>query len=166
MCLARGLDYYTGNVFEIFAEGLGISVGGGGRYDNLIGLFGAPKTPAVGISFGIDRLLDLLEEKIEIKKGTKVFVAAVGKELQPAALGLTQKIRALGINAAMDLNARGISKNLDYANKLGIPFVVILGEKELKKKEFTLKEMKTGKERKVKVADLKKLVKLVEQKQG
>jgi len=92
----------------------------------------------------------------------RVLVAGVGKEMQGKALDLVQKIRGLGINAVMDLNARGISKNLDYANKLKIPFVAILGEKEIKAKEFTLKEMKTGKESKVKLADLKKLVKLVE----
>ncbi len=159
LCLARGLDYYTGNVFEVVAEGTESNVGGGGRYDKLIGLFSGQETPAVGISFGMDRLLELLEDKLPKAKGggAKVFVVAVGKEMQPAALDLTQKIRALGIKASMDLNERGISKNLDYANKLGIPFVAILGEKELKAKEFTLKEMKTGKENKVKTVDLKKL---------
>jgi len=162
LCLARGLDYYTGNVFEVVAEGSSSSVAGGGRYDRLIGLFGAPETPAVGISFGIDRILDLLGEKIKPVGGTKIFVLAIGKEMQLLALELAQKIRALGIDTAMDLNSRSISKNLDYANKLGIPFAAILGEKELKKKEFTLKEMDSGKERKVKVAELKKLQKFLE----
>ena len=76
--------------------------------------------------------------------------------------GREQKIRAEGINAVIDLNERGISKNLDYANKLGIPFVAILGENELKEKEFSLKDMKTGKEKKVKFSDLKKLSTMVE----
>lgn len=162
LCLARGLDYYTGNVFEVNIKGVSSSVGGGGRYDNLIGLLGGEKLPAVGISFGIDRLLDILEEKINVKTSTRVFVVAVGKEIQLKALELTQKIRGAGIKAAMDLNARGISKNLEYANKGNIPFVVILGENELKKKEFTLKDMKTGKEKKIKISEVKKLKKLVE----
>ncbi len=161
LSLARGLEYYTSVVFEVCVKG-GPSVGGGGRYDKLVESYGGQKTPAVGGSFGVDRLLDLSEERINVQKGPKVLVVPIGRELQGEALGLVQKIRGLGVNAAMDLNSRGISKNLEYANKLGIPFVVILGEKELKKKEFTLKEMKSGKEKKVKVADLKKVVKLVE----
>jgi len=157
LCLARGLDYYTGNVFEVMAKGAESSVAGGGRYDKLIGLFGGQENPAVGISFGIDRLLDLLEKKIPVEACPKVFVAAVGKEMQQPALELTQKIRQLGISASMDLNARGISKNLDYVNKVGIPFVAIIGEKECKEKCFTLKEMASGKEKKIKISDLKQL---------
>jgi histidyl-tRNA synthetase len=160
LSLARGLEYYTGVVFEVCVKGKP-SLGGGGRYDKLVEGYGGQATPAVGCSLGVDRLLNLLEGKIELQKGPKVLVVPVGKELQGQALDLVQKVRSLGVNASMDLNARGISKNLDYANKLGIPFVVILGEKELKAKEFSLKEMKTGKESKVKLADLKKLVKLV-----
>ncbi len=156
LSLARGLEYYTGNVFEI-AIANGPSVGGGGRYDNLVASYGGQQTPAVGISLGIDRLLDTLQNKLNPQAGAKIFVVAVGKEMQEQALELVQKIRALEINASMDLNSRGISKNLDYANKLGIPFVAILGEKEAKKKEFSLKNMKSGKEQKVKIAGLKKL---------
>lgn len=161
LSLARGLEYYTGLVFEICVKNCP-SVGGGGRYDNLVESYGGQKTAAVGGSFGIDRLLDLLEDRIKLEPKTRVFVAAVGKEMQEKALELTQKIRSQGINASTDLNQRGISKNLDYANRLGIPFVVIIGEKELKAKQFTLKEMKTGKEKKLKFSNLKKLVELVE----
>ena len=156
LSLARGLEYYTGNVFEITLE-KGPSVGGGGRYDSLVKDYGGQDTQAVGISLGIDRLLDVLEEKLAPDKGPKVFVIGVGKSLEEKALDLTQKIREQGINASMDLNSRGVSKNLDYANKLEIPFVTIIGENELKAKEFTLKEMSSGKETKVKFSDLKKL---------
>ncbi len=156
LSLARGLEYYTGNVFEI-AIANGPSIAGGGRYDNLVASYGGQQTPAVGISLGVDRILDILQDKLNPEAGTKIFVVPIGKEMQVPALELVQKIRALGINASMDLNSRGISKNLDYANKVGIPFVAILGEKELKKKEFSLKNMKTGKEQKVKIIDLKKL---------
>jgi len=165
LSLARGLEYYTGIVFEVCVKG-GPSVGGGGRYDKLVESYGGQATPAVGCSFGVDRLLDVLGERVKVQKGPKVLVVPVGRELQEKALDLVQKIRGLGVNTAMDLNSRGISKNLDYANKLGIPFVVILGEKELKAKEFSLKEMASGKEKKIKMADLGKLQKLVERKQG
>ncbi len=154
--LARGLEYYTGNVFEIAVEN-GPSVGGGGRYDNLVSAFGGQPTPAVGISLGIDRILDVLNEKLKPEPSTKIFVVPIGKEVQKKALSLVQKIRALGINAGIDLNSRGVSKNLNYANNLRIPFVAIFGENEAKKKEFTLKEMETGKEQKVKISDLKGL---------
>ncbi len=163
LSLARGLEYYTGMVFEVCVKGCP-SVGAGGRYDDLVGLYGGQETPCVGGSFGIDRLLDLLEQKLEPVRRTRVFVVPVGKEMQLPALKLAQKIRALGVNASMDLNARGISKNLDYANKLGIPFAAILGENEAKKKEFSLKDMNSGKETKVKLSDLKKLPKMLEKK--
>lgn len=161
LSLARGLEYYTGNVFEVALE-KGPSVGGGGRYDNLVKAYGGQDAPAVGISFGVDRLLDVLEKKLVVKAGARVFVVPVGEKMVEQGLELAQKIRALGINASMDLNSRGISKNLDYANKMGIPFAAILGENECKEKCFTLKDMKKGKEQKVKIADLKKLEKIVE----
>jgi histidyl-tRNA synthetase len=156
LSLARGLEYYTGNVFEIAVEG-GPSVGGGGRYDNLVAAYGGQPTPAVGISLGVDRLLDVLEERLAARAGARIFVVPVGREMAEQGLELVQKIRALGIPASMDLNSRGISKNLDYACKMGIPFVAILGENEAKEKCFTLKDMKAGKEQKVKIANLKEL---------
>jgi len=156
LSLARGFDYYTGMVFEVCIKGCP-SVGGGGRYDRLVELYGGQATPAVGGSFGIDRLLDVLAEKIKAKPPAEILVVPVGEKMQLPALELAQKIRALEISCSMDLNGRGISKNLDFANKLGIPFAAILGENEAKKKEFTLKEMKTGKESKVKISDLPKL---------
>jgi len=156
LCLARGLEYYTGLVLEVCVKN-SPSVGGGGRYDNLVASYGGTPTPGLGCSFGVERLLSAVEGKMKADSNSKIFVVGVGKEMEGEALGLVQKIRGLGVNAAMDLNSRGISKNLDYANKVGIPFVAILGEKELKAKEFTLKEMKTGKEEKVKIANLKNL---------
>lgn len=162
LSLARGFEYYTGVVFEVCIKGCP-SVGGGGRYDKLVELYGGQATPAVGGSFGIDRLFDVLAEKIKAKPPAEILVVPVGEKMLEPALGLAQKIRGLGISCSMDLNARGISKNLDYANKLGIPFVAILGENECKEKCFTLKDMKTGKEQKVKVAELKKLEKIAGQ---
>lgn len=165
LSLARGLEYYTGVVFEVCVEG-SPSVGGGGRYDRLIETYGGPGTPAVGGSFGVDRLLDTLESRIEAEAKTRVFVFAIGEKMRGEALSLAQKIRALGINCAADLNARSAGKNLEYADKRGIPFAAIIGENELKAKEFTLKEMKSGKETKVKLANLKELLPLLNKAPG
>ena len=161
LSLARGLEYYTGVVFEVCVEG-SPSVGGGGRYDKLIETYGGPSTPAVGCSFGVDRLLDVLEEKLEPKSKTKIFVVGIGEKAQGEALSLAQKIRSLGISCAVDLNARSVSKNLEYANKQGISFAAIIGENEIKAKEFTLKEMASGKEKKIKFAEFKELSKIVQ----
>jgi len=160
LALARGLAYYTGMVFEVKTKS-GPSIGGGGRYDNLIKLYGGQSLPATGISFGIERIMDTLGEKLDMPMGGLVFIVPLGGKALGKALSLAQKIRALGISAEMDLMERNISKNLEYANKKGIPFVILLGEKELKEKKFTLKEMKSGKQREIKFSELDKLKQLV-----
>ena len=156
LALARGLDYYTGIVMEMKIAS-GPSIGGGGRYDKLIGLYGSQDLPATGISFGVDRILDTIEEKLTCETATKVFVIPIGKEMIMEALELTQNIRKLGINAEFDLMQRGISKNLEYASKKGIPYVIILGQKELREKSFKLRDMKSGEERFIGLAELEKL---------
>jgi len=149
IALARGLDYYTGTVFEAFTKDLKSSIAGGGRYDNMIGGFmGKEQVPAVGISFGIDTIIDTLKlkKKIESKKTvTKAFIIPIGIEKE--AIKLAESLRNQGINTETDLMSRGISKNLDYANSLKIPFVIFLGKKELEKNKFNLRDMETGKER-------------------
>ncbi len=159
LSLARGLAYYTGLVFEVKCSN-GPSIGGGGRYDKLVELFNAKKTPAVGISFGVERLLDVAEDKMQLCKETRVFIVPIGSALSEA-LKLAQKMRAMGINTEIDLMKRSISKNLEYVNKKGIPFAVILGEKELKEKKFTLKEMNSGKQEELKFSEIEKLKELV-----
>ncbi len=147
--LARGLSYYTSTVLEVFLKKSKItsSVCAGGRFDEMIKMFFGSKRdfPAVGISFGLDVILDALKEKsVAPKTKSKVFVIpikAVGD-----AFKITQQLRSAGINADMDISERGITKNLDYANSLGIPYVVFVGEKELKLKKVKLRDMKTGKE--------------------
>lgn len=149
--LARGLAYYTGTIFEILLQEGDIksSVGGGGRYDKMIGNFLETKQeyPAVGISFGLDRLFDSLKslKKIEVKKRVaKVFVIPI-KELKKS-IEFTQLLRDKGIKTDIDLMERGISKNLDFANTLEIPFVAFLGPEEVKKESVKIRNMKTGKE--------------------
>ncbi len=160
LSLARGLEYYTGTVFEVAVKD-SPSVGGGGRYDKLVESYGGKPTPAVGCSFGIERLLDSLEERIAIASPVKILFIPLGDKAVEEALGISAKIRALGTGCELDLMNRGIGKNIQYADKKGIPFVTILGDNELKEKALTLKNLKTGKQQKVKFADLNKLEKIV-----
>jgi histidyl-tRNA synthetase len=155
--LARGLDYYTGPIFEVFAEeGIG-SVAGGGRYDKMIGLFLGREIPATGISLGIERIVEVMKERKmidEIKNKTKVFVVAVNDKVRDNVLEVVQKLRENSITVEYDLRFRNLSKQLDYANSLGIPFVAIVGEKELEKNSIKIKNMKTGKEELVKINEI------------
>ncbi len=162
--LARGLEYYTGNVFEIISENekgeKGPSVGGGGRYDNLVETYGGPKTPCVGISFGIDRLLNLREKELCPQK-TQLMVVPLGIEAGKESLRLGRELRNAGMNVENDLMQRSIQKNLEYANKKGIPFVIILGENELKAKKVMLKNLSTGKQELIEM-NAEKIKKVVE----
>jgi len=160
--LARGLDYYTGPIFEIFAEeGIG-SIAGGGRYDKMIGLFSGKDVPAVGISFGIERIIEVMKERkmIETKKSkVKVFVIAVNDKVRDKVLEVVQILRNKSIQTDYDLRSRSLSKQLNYANSLGIPNVMIVGEKELQKKAVKLRKMDTGKESLVKIKDVARYLK-------
>jgi len=163
LSLARGLEYYTGTVYEVICLGKW-SCAAGGRFDRLIENYGGAPTPAVGISFGIDRILDVAEEKIKLPELTKVFVINVGddEKIVLAAMEVAQKLRALGINTRMNLVAGRLGKVLSTANKLNVPFAVIIGEDELKNKEITLRDMRTGKQQNIKLGELEKIVKIVE----
>lgn len=160
LSLARGLAYYTGMVFEVIAQGP--SIAGGGRYDNLIELYGGQKTPAVGISFGVDRIMDCLEKKMQVE--AQVIVIPLKKEFELKAFEFARGLRKENINTEFPLIERSISKNLEYADKEAIPFAVVLGEKEFKEKEFSLKNMESGKETKFKFSEIKKLKELIESK--
>lgn len=160
LALARGLDYYTGVVMEIKTAN-GPSIGGGGRYDKLIGIYGSRSLPATGISFGIDRILDTIEGKLPYEPSTKVFVVAVKKELSSYALKIAQKLRKLGVSAEIDLMERSLSKNLEYASKKSIPFVAIFGPAELQENCLKLRDMRTGEEQKVLLKELKKVKEII-----
>jgi len=159
LSLARGLDYYTGPIFEVFAEqGIG-SVAAGGRYDKMIGLFLGRDIPATGISLGIERIMEVIKERkiIEMTKSkTKVFVIAVNDRLRNKILEIVQMLREKSIKVDYDLRSRTLSKQLEYASSLGIPFAVIVGERELKEKSVKIRNMKTGKEEIVSINQLAK----------
>ncbi|MBI5072819.1 ATP phosphoribosyltransferase regulatory subunit [Candidatus Woesearchaeota archaeon] len=155
--LCRGLAYYTGTVYEAVApeEGIHSSIAAGGRYDKMIQQFlGSPQEyPAVGISFGLDRLYIIMEqrEKEKPKTVTEVFVIPINTEKECA--HIVQELRDENICTETDLMKRGPSKNLQYANSLGIPFVLFVGEEEVKAKKYKLKNMKTGNEEMLTVAE-------------
>jgi histidyl-tRNA synthetase len=146
--LVRGLGYYTGPVFEVkLSEDIGTVIAGG-RYDGLLGVYG-PAAPAVGMSVGIERLVTLLAERRKAagkKADTKVLVACVKPDFYPDSVRMAAEFRKVGIPAETDLNDRNIRKQLDYANSLGIPFVAVIGEREIKSKSVTLRDMASGKE--------------------
>jgi histidyl-tRNA synthetase len=157
--LTRGLDYYTGLVFEIFADnGVG-SVAGGGRYDKMISLFLGNEVPATGISLGIERIAEIMKERKmlkSLKTNTKAFVVAVNDKVRKDVLDIVGKLRKNGIPTDYDLRSRKLSKQLEYAGSMKIPFAVIIGPKELEKKSVNLRNMETGKEEMVKIKDLSK----------
>jgi histidyl-tRNA synthetase len=159
--LTRGLTYYTGPIFEVFLRSgkLTSSLAGGGRWDNMIGDFigSKEKIPATGTSFGLDTIYDamLIEGKIEKQKTvTNVFLIPINTE--EYCLKILKDLRGMGVNADMDMMRRSISKNLSYANSQGIPYCLIVGQKELKEKAVKLRDMETGEERLIKLKDLKK----------
>lgn len=161
--LARGLGYYTGPIFEGYLKGSKItsSICGGGRYDKMIGqLLGSGKEyPAVGISFGLDVITDAikLEKKEEKKTVTQVYIIPIGTPKE--SLAIAQKLRDKGVKADINISGKGISKNLDYANSLSIPYVIFIGSDELKQKKVKLRDMKTGKEEMISVEAVIKKIK-------
>lgn len=146
--LARGLDYYTGVIFEIEIEGYTVgSVLGGGRYDKLIGMFAGKDIPAVGFAFGFDRLIEAMDQlKLfpDDLQTTKVLVTVFSPELLEKSLDITSQLRLKNINTEvyLDENAK-MEKQLKYADQKGIPYAVIIGPEEAEKNMVTLKNLKT-----------------------
>jgi histidyl-tRNA synthetase len=155
VALARGLAYYTGNIFEVYSSNKKFksSIAAGGRYDRMINDFiGRSGYPAVGIAFGLDIIYEILKEKETQKSLTKVYIIPIKTLLE--SFNIAEKLRKAGINTDMDLNDRSISKNLDYANKMQIPYVIFVGKQELEKDVVKLRDMKSGKEELLKVEDV------------
>ncbi len=159
LSLARGLDYYTGPIFEVFAEQDIGSIAAGGRYDKMIGLFLGRDIPATGISLGIERIIEVMKERKmleEVKSKTKVFVISVNDKFRDNVLEIVQTLREKSVKTDYDLRSRSLSKQLEYASSLGIPFTAIVGEKELKENSVKLRNMRTGKEEMIKIKELVK----------
>ena len=155
--LARGLDYYTGPVFEVISKEYKSSLAGGGRYDKLLGTLGGRDLPATGISFGVTRIYDLMLKLKKVKPRktlTQVYVVPIKTDCTK----IVAELRKAGICADSDLIGRAPGKNLAYVSKLGIPYALLVGEKELKSSKFVLKDMQTGKERKLNIRQVIKLL--------
>jgi histidyl-tRNA synthetase len=147
--LARGLSYYTGTVLEVFMndESMSSSLAGGGRFDKMIGMFlgSTEEVPAVGMSFGLDVITDVLKLKniVETRKSV-ADVYIIPLNTTEECIKIMSTLRNEGIKCDMDLIGRNIKKNMEYANKLCIPYVIIVGENELKEDKVNLKNMTTG----------------------
>ncbi len=158
--LARGLDYYTGIIFEAVQEGMGGSLGGGGRYDNLINQFVGQQMNAIGFAIGFDRTLEAAKElNLVSTENTVTKVLVVYKDTDnkvfPTALNITTKLREAGINTEMYLDPKkDLDKQLKYADKKGIQFVVIIGENEIKAGQYRLKNLQTGDQKGVTMVEL------------
>jgi histidyl-tRNA synthetase len=149
LTLARGLNYYTGAIFEVKALDAAMgSISGGGRYDNLTGIFGLPGVSGVGISFGADRIYDVMNElnlfPEESQTGTRILFANFGETEMNYCLPVLQQLRKQNIPAEIYPEAAKMKKQMGYANDKMIPFVALAGENELKEGKFTLKNMTSG----------------------
>ena len=149
LTLARGLNYYTGAIFEVKAMDVQIgSICGGGRYDNLTGIFGMPGVSGVGISFGADRIYDVLTELDSwpqgLEQAARVLFINFGTVEQAACISIAARLRAAGISTLIYPDAAKMKKQMDYANRKQVPFVAFVGESEIKDGTVTLKNMTDG----------------------
>ncbi|MEM3404980.1 MAG: histidine--tRNA ligase [Candidatus Micrarchaeaceae archaeon] len=151
LALVRGLDYYTGFVWEFKAEGKGANlptITAGGRYDNLIGIFAGQNVPATGTSIGISRIFELLYDPKAASPSTyaRLFVAYIGEENLDYAIFVAQRMRAAGIATDMNVMERSLSKQLEYANALSIRYAIILGDIERSRNKVKLRDLVSGNE--------------------
>ena len=147
--LARGLSYYTGCIFEVTADNVKMgSIGGGGRYDDLTGTFGMKDVSGVGVSFGAERIYDVMQE-LDLfpksdKSALKVLLIAYDKDSHHYAFSVTTKLREAGINADLYPTPTKIQKQMKYANARKVPFTIHIGGNEMERGKLTLKDMNTG----------------------
>ena len=156
LSIVRGLDYYTSLVFEIYetknSRKIGSSLCGGGRYDELIGIYAKEKIPATGFAMGIDRIIEALQTKklLPTEKKLRVLVISDPKN----SILLAEKLRKINIATLVDVNSRTLSKNLSFANKLKIDYVIIYKEREIRENVLRIKDMNSGKEECIDVAKI------------
>ena len=159
LSLARGLNYYTGAIFEVKANDYQIgSISGGGRYDDLTGIFGMPGMSGVGISFGADRIYDVMLGlnlfPEELACSTKVLFINLGKAEEEASMRLISKLRDNNVASEIYPESSKMKKQMEYANRRGIPYVVIIGSQELERGIATVKDMRSGEQREVSFEEL------------
>lgn len=159
LTLARGLNYYTGTIFEVKADDAQMgSIGGGGRYDNLTGMFGLNGVSGVGVSFGAERIYDVMEElglfPDTVTQGTMALFINFGGEYEKAAFGYLQKLHRAGIGAELFPSNEKMAKQMKYANAKNVHFVIFVGEEELKRDKITVKNMLTGEQNELVIEQL------------
>ena len=157
--LARGLNYYTGCIFEVKTNEVAMgSIGGGGRYDDLTGMFGLKDLTGVGISFGADRIYDVLEElnlfPTSAQQGTKVLISNFDEAAELYALPLLQQLREANIASELYPASAKLKKQMSYADAKNIPFVVLIGDEEIQSGQLTLKDMASGEQEKLSAAEI------------
>ncbi len=163
LTLARGLNYYTGAIFEVKAKDVAIgSICGGGRYDDLTGIFGMPGISGVGISFGADRIYDVMSQlglfPQETIDSTKILFVNFGEKEEAYCLSIVSQLRKAGINTEIFPDQAKMKKQMTWANKKSIPFVALVGEQEMEEEKINLKNMATGEQQLVDVADIIKIL--------
>jgi histidyl-tRNA synthetase len=158
--LARGLSYYTGAIFEVKANNVSMSssISGGGRYDNLTGVFGMPGMSGVGISFGVDRIYDVMEElqlfPKESLESTQVLLISFDEATEKHALTLLSQLRKAGISAEIYPDRVKLKKQFAYADKKGIPFTLVIGSNEVEQQAYGLKNLKSGEQETLSLAEI------------
>lgn len=164
LTLARGLSYYTGAIFEVKALDVQIgSITGGGRYDDLTGIFGLKNMSGVGISFGADRIFDVMQQlnlfPEDNKATTQILFVNFGAKEERYCLPLMQQLRAAGINTEIYPEPAKMKKQMGYADKKGIPFVALVGETEMQENKIALKNMATGEQQNITLAQAVEILK-------
>ena len=163
--LARGQDYYTGNVFEVYETTgkLTGAIGGGGRYDKMVTEFidDGNIYPAVGISFGLTSIFALLKDREDLNKETNLDIFIIPMNTQVESLKLANELRKLGYKIDLEMEQKKLKKSLDYCNKEQIPYVIILGEDEIKNREFKLKNMFTREEYEIDMTNISKVKEII-----
>jgi histidyl-tRNA synthetase len=164
--IVRGLDYYTKTAFEFISRDIGAqsTVCGGGRYDGLMAEIGDIDLPGVGFGMGIERLLLTLEENdisFDMPSKTEVFIIVLGEKAKVKATGMAQNLRTKGIKTEMDHLDRSLKAQFKYANKIKVPYVVVMGEEEVEKGEINLKKMSDGTQITVAIEDTSAIIEFV-----
>ena len=162
--LARGQEYYTGNVFEAYSKELTCSIGGGGRYDNMITDFinDGNEYPAVGISFGLSAIYEILRKREQFKNKSLIDIYVIPMNTKKESLILANNLRKLGYKVDIEMNDRKLKKSFEFANRENIPYVIVLGEDEVNNNYFNLKNMITGEQEKIDINDLEQIKKIIE----
>ena len=163
---ARGLEYYTGMILEVYVPDMNIALGGGGRYDRLIELFGGDPTPAVGVAHGVDRMMLALQEQKAAQKAVReageektVLVVPIKDELKGEALRVSQVLRNAGVPVEVEVMGRKMAKALEDADRRKMSYAVIIGERELKEGAVVVRNLTKREQCTVKIEDVAEAVK-------